>query len=115
MKILIVLVLFLIPLQTVAHDNGQYNSIPQETRDWVNSLKNDKGVGCCATADGIPPQEIEYDTIKDHYRVKIEGEWHDVPDMAVIKEPNKLGYAVVWFYKIGIDVYIRCFLPGAGI
>ena len=43
------------------------------------------------------------------------GAWIEVPETALIKEPNKYGPAVVWPYR-DIDgvTQIRCFLPGAG-
>ena len=31
-----------------------------------------------------------------HYRVRLEGEWYDVPDDAVITEPNRVGRTMVW-------------------
>jgi len=42
-----------------------------------------------------------------------------VPDEALIEKPNRLGYAVVWYYpSYEVDgrmtPKIRCFLPGAG-
>ena len=53
-------------------------------------------VGCCASADGCKPEAFEYDIAADHYRVRIDGEWHDVPADAVFVGPNKFGFAVVW-------------------
>ena len=31
-----------------------------------------------------------------HYRVRIEGDWVDVPEDAVITEPNRVGRTMVW-------------------
>ena len=46
--------------------------------------------------------------------VAIDGEWHDVPNFALIDpKTNKLGYAVVWLLPRG-TLQIYCFLPGAG-
>src|SRR6266516_6215352 len=45
--------------------------------------------------------------------VAIDGEWHDVPNFALVDpKTNKLGYAVVWLQPWTFN--IRCFLPGAG-
>ena len=33
------------------------------------------------------------------YRVRIEGEWHEVPEDAVITEPNRVGQTMVWPIK----------------
>jgi hypothetical protein len=49
-----------------------------------------------------------------HYRARVDGEWIDVPDEAVVTEPNKYGGAVVRSYKDSDGkMQIRCFLPGA--
>ena len=51
------------------------------------------------------------------YRVKIEGEWVDVPDEALVEVPNRFGSAVVWYswswtLERKKEFQIRCFLPG---
>jgi hypothetical protein len=62
----------------------------------------------------------------NHYRVKVDGQWIDVPDTAVVKGPNYLGHAVVWMDKkpqgdadadsyINKFPHIHCFLPGPAI
>ena len=38
----------------------------------------------------------------------------DVPNDTVIREPNRIGRPVVWYYYDGGKVVIRCYLPGAG-
>ncbi len=41
--------------------------------------------------------------------------WIVVPDSAVIKGPNRIGYAIVWLYgSLNFDGsrMVRCFLPG---
>jgi hypothetical protein len=99
------------------HDNGQYSQVDPKVKDWVTGLKNNDGVGCCATADGFPT-EVEWDTKQSKYRVLVDGHWYEVPDEAVIHEPNRLGYPVVWYYWMNniMDgsrrLMIRCFLPG---
>ena len=107
-------------------DNGQYANVDPGIKAWVESLKDHDGVGCCATADGTPLQEPDWEMTSDGYRVKVEGKWHEVPDRAVVNEPNRLGHAVVWFYwqsqgadatdgsaaGAGQRLRIRCFLPG---
>ncbi len=85
-------------------------------QDWAAGLKSSQG-SCCSGADGYPA-EAEWDMDTGHYRVKIEGQWVDVPDDRVIREPNRFGYAVVWWYRIwageGQVPEIRCFIPGGG-
>jgi len=48
-----------------------------------------------------------------HYRVRIEGEWVDVPDEAVISEPNQIGRTMVWPIRGYMGLTIRCFMPGS--
>jgi len=80
----------------------------------VESLTDDKGRGCCATADGYRTQEVERDMSENAYRVMIEGQWFKVPDGAVIKQANRIGYAIVWYFIDNGAITIRCFLPGSG-
>jgi hypothetical protein len=101
-----------------ARDDGQYNGVDPATRQWVQGLKDKTGEGCCDTADGHPT-EYQWDIAGSRYKVRIEGEWYDVPDEAVVGGPNKLGYATVWYWRSWkIDgtmiAHIRCFLPGPG-
>jgi len=105
-------------IKTPARDNGQYSNSDPTLRQWVQGLKDKSGHGCCETADGHPA-EFEWDIAGNRYRVRIEGEWYDVPVEAVIEEPNKLGYATVWYWTTweldGKATYhIRCFLRGPG-
>jgi hypothetical protein len=101
-----------------ARDNGQYSRVPTEIRNWVESLADGKGVPCCATADGTVPEEFTWDIGAKHYRVKVYGQWVNVPDAAVIKGPNRLGHAVVWIayddpiFEVEPILSVRCFLPG---
>jgi hypothetical protein len=101
-----------------AKDYGQYRNVDPAIRKWIEGLRDKTGQGCCETADGHPA-EYEWDITSNRYRVRIEGEWYFVPADAVIDEPNKLGYATVWYWwSWGLDGkkthHIRCFLPGPG-
>jgi hypothetical protein len=102
----------------MAKDYGQYGNVDPVIRKWVQGLKDKSGHGCCDTADGYPA-EYEWDVAAKGYKVRIEGEWYVVPDDAVIDQPNKLGYATVWYWwSWDMDGkknhHIRCFLPGTG-
>lgn len=104
--------------QAFAHDDGRFGEAAPEIKSWVKGLTDQNGAGCCDTADGYPA-EVDWDADQKQYRVKIEGTWYDVPDRAVITKPNRLGYAVVWFYWVTETdgtrkPTIRCFIPGAG-
>jgi hypothetical protein len=48
-----------------------------------------------------------------HYRVRIDGEWIDVPDDAVITESNRADRTMVWPTKGSLGISIRCFMPGS--
>lgn len=81
---------------------------------WAASLQSKRGL-CCSFADAVTVQDPDVDMDSGHYRVRIDGEWIDVPDEAVVDVPNKYGSAVVWPYQDQSGkTQIRCFLPGAG-
>jgi len=100
--------------------HGQFGAVSPEIHEWAEGLKSGAAPGgCCATTDGWRPEEVEWDTNSRHYRVRIEGRWYEVPDNAVLTSPNRLGFPVVWYGKMYPrpgqgEIYIRCFLPGAG-
>lgn len=108
--IILIALLFLYPLAH-ARDDGRYAQSP--LKDWVKGLKDKNGNGCCDTADGFPA-DVEWDTEREHYRVRIEGAWYAVPPTAVLTEPNRLGYPMVWYWLQDGVPQIRCFIPGAG-
>jgi hypothetical protein len=97
-----------------ARDDGRYAGSP--LKSWFDQLASGKGL-CCSFADGVTIEDVDWDTAsaKGGYRVRLAGAWIEVPEAALIKEPNKFGPAVVWPYR-DIDgiTQIRCFLPGAG-
>jgi hypothetical protein len=45
--------------------------------------------------------------------VRIDNEWIDVPDDAVIIEPNRAGRTMVWPVKGSLGTPIRCFMAGS--
>ena len=83
-----------------ARDRGQFANATPELRAWFNALKSQKGP-CCSDADGSAISDADWESGNGHYRVRIEGEWVNVPDEAVITEPNRIGpwfgrYAMAW-------------------
>ena len=75
---------------------------------------------CCSDADGDKPEAVwdNTDDPKFPYKVKLEGQWVNVPEWAVIKDKNRVGIAIVWYSVTRADAgpptfYIRCFLPGS--
>ena len=101
-------------IATLARDDGRHANSP--LKSWFDQLASGKGL-CCSFADGFSIQDVDWDTGGPYgtYRVRIHGEWINVPPNAVVTEPNRFGPAVVWPYMDGDgQTQIRCFLPGAG-
>jgi hypothetical protein len=97
----------------VAHDDGRYADSP--LKSWFDTLKSGKGL-CCSSADGVSIADVDWEAKNGHYRVRIEGQWYDVDDEAVIKEPNLSGRTMVWPYMAdGKVLFIRCFMRGMEI
>jgi hypothetical protein len=99
----------LLPSLALARDDGRYANSPH--KDWVKGLKDKNGNGCCDDSDGYPA-DVEWDTDHNHYRVRIDGLWYVVPPDAVLTEPNRLGYPMVWYWRENGVPQIRCFIPG---
>ena len=85
--------------------------------NWAMGLASAKGM-CCDGSDAEPIKDADWDATTDgHYRVKINGEWIDVPPSAVVPSGNKYGQTLVWGYpaiNANPPFVVRCFLPGAG-
>lgn len=81
-------------------------------KEWFDSLRSGKGP-CCSDADGSAVSDVDWESRDGHYRVRLEGEWFDVPDDAVITEPNRVGRTMVWPLKGYGGLTIRCFMPGS--
>jgi hypothetical protein len=93
-------------------DRGQFGNGNPEMKAWFESLKSGKGP-CCSDADGTAISDADWQSGNGHYRVRIEGEWVDVPDEAVITEPNRVGRTMVWPIRGYLGLTIRCFMPGS--
>lgn len=82
--------------------------------EWFDKLASGKGL-CCSFTDGRTIEDPDIDMNGAHYKVRIDGAWIDVPDDAIVTEPNKFGRPVVWpYFDINSVLRIRCFLPGSG-
>jgi hypothetical protein len=79
-----------------ARDDGRYMQSP--LKPWFDSLKSGKGP-CCSVADGLAVSDPDWESKNGHYRVRLQNEWIDVPDDAVITEPNLAGRTMVWPVK----------------
>ena len=112
----VVLVLMLGSMQVgIARDDGRYANSP--LRAWFERLSSARGL-CCKYADGSVIKDPDWKMVSDaagvhiHYKVRINRVWIDVPDDAVISEPNLAGYAMVWTVTGDFGMSIRCFMPG---
>lgn len=92
-----------------AHDHTR-----PDLKSWFLTLHNKKDVPCCDGSDATRLSDVDWESRDGHYRVKLEGEWVDVPDEAVIEQPNMSGPTLVWpYYLNGAMRGVRCFLPGS--
>ena len=98
--------------KALARDNGQYENVSPEQREWVKSLKNKNGYPCCDQADG---HDVPWEGGPDGYRVLIEGNWHPVPASADLTDrPNRFGISRVWYVFENGKPKIMCFIVGVG-
>ena len=110
-----ILVFFYMFKPAHAHDHNRSN-----LNSWFSGLHSSGGLLCCDGTDidtgrAKHVATEDWDVKDGHYRVRLDGQWIDVPDDAVIHTPNLYGETLVWpVYISGLSVTIRCFLPGAG-
>jgi hypothetical protein len=95
-----------------ARDRGQYAGADPEIKAWFDKLASKRGP-CCSDADGSVVSDVDWTSNDGHYRVRLDGQWVDVPDEAVITVPNRVGRTMVWPIRFPNEVMIRCFMPGA--
>ncbi|MBB4426172.1 hypothetical protein GGD66_004733 [Bradyrhizobium sp. CIR48] len=107
-----------------ARDRGQFVNTNADLKAWFDGLRSGKGP-CCSDADGSALADTDWDSKDGHYRVRLprygsrlEGQpqelvWVDVPEEALISEPNRVGRTMVWPIYGYMGVSIRCFMPGS--
>ncbi|WP_158669515.1 hypothetical protein [Bradyrhizobium guangdongense] len=103
-----------------ARDDGRYAISP--LKPWFDSLRSGKGP-CCSDADGYALSDVDWQSAGGRYRVRVpisndEADkttliWVDVPEDAVITEPNRAGRTMVWPIWGHQGPTIRCFMPGS--
>src|SRR5258708_22909727 len=121
MKLFRIALLVLVASPVIARDNGQYAQVDPKVREWFrNQLSPKTGGNCCNEADGVYAEE---DVRGEHYWTRFpqsNGEWMQVPDDVVIKDPNRNGAPVVWWYfernpvSRERELKIRCYAVGGG-
>lgn len=106
-NVIIVLVMVLLFAKYAhAHDHGR-----PDLTDWYKALRTDSGP-CCDGSDSQAIEDPDWESQGGHYRVRIEGNWVEVPAGAVLPGPNLDGRALVWPYTSGGVLTVRCFMRG---
>jgi hypothetical protein len=95
-----------------ARDRGQFAQSTPEMKRWFDTLKSGKGL-CCSDADGTAVLDADWRSKGGRYQVRVDGDWHDVPEDAVITERNRVGRTMVWPLRGSLGLTIRCFMPGS--
>ena len=80
--------IFVVP--ALAHDPSH-----PELNGWFDKLASGRGL-CCSLTDGVTVADPDWESRDGRYRVRLYGEWIDVPDDALITEPNRVGRTMVW-------------------
>lgn len=92
-----------------AHDHAR-----PELDDWFLGLTSKAKAPCCDGSEATRLDDVDWETRDGHYRVRLEGEWIDVPDSAIVEGPNRAGPTMVWPYRSNGHLNkVRCFLPGS--
>jgi hypothetical protein len=113
----IIISLAMLIVASEARDRGQFAKSTPEMKAWFDSLKSGKGFLCCSDADGTAVSDVDWESKDGHYRVRLGGQWIDVPDDALVTVPNRAGRTMVWPMPMieGDTIKIRCFMPGSMI
>lgn len=104
-------ILLCLLVATVSPAHGHDHNRPG-LNGWYKGLNSGKG-SCCDGSDVTHLADVDWESRDGRYRVRIEGEWHDVPPEAVLDGPNLDGRTLVWPIKGYGGLTIRCFMPGA--
>jgi hypothetical protein len=111
----VLLTLLTVNAPSLARDNGQYQNAAPEVREWFRSQKSPKTGGlCCNEADGTYAEEDIRGGIYWTRFDKTAGKWIAVLSDVVIKDPNRNGAPVAWWYYENGELKIRCYAPGGG-
>lgn len=116
------LLTYVLASMAFAHDHERPALTP-----WFKSLVSRKGP-CCDGSDALHLTNVDWETKDGHYRVrvpstgqgferamngeKVEMDWVDVPEEAVLEQPNLDGETLVWPMYGYMGKTIRCFMPG---
>lgn len=132
------LAIALMSTMNLPSSNG-HDAMHPELNPWFAKLRSKSGP-CCDGSDALHLRDVEWTTQNkkgSHYRVMVpktadlyrsasngqdmkkgDTEWVDVPDDALVTDPNLDRSTLVWvWYGFGFQMtdqpHIRCFMPGA--
>jgi hypothetical protein len=80
---------------------------------WFMGLQSKAKAPCCDGSDATRVDDADWETRGGHYRVRLDGQWVEVPDSAVVEGPNRAGPTMVWPYYVNGLPVVRCFMPGS--
>jgi len=89
----IIISLAMLIVASEARDRGQFAKSTPEMKAWFESLKSGKGFLCCSDADGTAVSDVDWESKDGHYRVRLGGEWIDVPHL------SEYHPEICWFRK----------------
>ena len=119
-------ILLLAALGLCSHRVAAHDQSRPGLNSWFENLASKKGK-CCSNYDGALVKDADWEQLPPvgdngvpRYKVKIGDNWFDVPEDAVVTEPNRSGIAMVWGSRSWLskngtqseDYTIRCFMPG---
>lgn len=99
-------------MPAAAHDHSRPG-----LNDWYPTLRSPAGSPCCdgPSVDAVHLADVDWESRDGRYRVRIDGQWIDVPPGAVLTGPNRDGRTLVWPSWSDGQRTVRCFMPGAMI
>jgi hypothetical protein len=103
------LIMLMLQIPAHAHDHSR-----PELDGWFKGLQSSSKAPCCDGSDAMRLDDVDWISKGGHYQVRLEGEWIDVPDDAIVGEPNRAGPTMVWPWRTdGKLNRVRCFMPGS--
>ncbi len=81
-------------------------------QQWLQGLKNQHNVTCCDGRDNLEVEDWQ-PLPGGAYKIRVQGDWYDVPAGNVVSGPNRMGAPQAWIGHNNGARFIRCFLPGA--